>query len=123
MYLRIAACLGILSLIVLTQNFFDTATAQPEIATVPASETLKPSQSTANGDHFDFLIAGGDGYGATECLASAGQCGQIVANAWCDSKGYSRSVSYRVAEKDEITASTGRIGSEQAFIITCTAPK
>ena len=123
MYFRFAACIGIFGLVLLTQNFFDSATAQPEIATVPASETLKPAELARNGDHYDFLIAGGDGYGATECLANAGPCGDIVANAWCDSKGFSRSVNYRVAGKEEVTASTGRVGNDQAFIITCTAPK
>ena len=67
----------------------------------------------------DFVIAGGDGYGATECLASVGQCGRIVADAWCDSKGFAKAVSYRAAGKDEITASTGRATGETAFVITC----
>lgn len=123
MYLRIAACFVVFGLVFLSQKFFDIATAQPEIATVPVSDSVPPTERLSRADEFDFLIAGGDGYGATECLASGGQCGQIVANAWCNSKGYSRMVSYRVAAKDEVTASTGRVGGEQAFIITCTAPK
>jgi hypothetical protein len=69
----------------------------------------------------DFLVAGGDGYGTSECLAKTSNCGRIVANAWCESKGFAKATQYRVAGKDETTASTGSNAIEQAFIITCTA--
>ncbi len=69
----------------------------------------------------DFLVAGGDGYGTSECLATASNCGRIVANAWCESKGFAKAVNYRVAGKDETTASIGNNAIEQAFIVTCSA--
>jgi hypothetical protein len=69
----------------------------------------------------DFLVAGGDGYGTSECLATVSNCGRIVANAWCESKGFAKSTQYRVAGKDETTASVGNNAIEQAFIVTCSA--
>jgi hypothetical protein len=69
----------------------------------------------------DFLVAGGDGYGTSECLATASNCGRIVANAWCESKGFAKATHYRVAGKDETTASVGNNAIEQAFIVTCSA--
>ena len=69
----------------------------------------------------DFLVAGGDGYGTSECLSSKSNCGAIVANAWCESKGYAKSVSYRLANKEESTGSIKTTIIDQAFIITCSA--
>ncbi len=69
----------------------------------------------------DFVILGGDGYGTSECLATASNCGNIVANAWCESKGFAKSVRYRLANKDETTASIKIAAIEQAFVITCSA--
>ncbi len=67
----------------------------------------------------DFVILGGDGYGTSECLATASKCGNSVANAWCESKGFAKSVSYRLANKEETTASIRIAVIDQAFVITC----
>ncbi len=70
----------------------------------------------------DFVIAGSDGYGTQECLASQSSCGRIVADAWCEAKGFRGALSYRRAAGDEIT---GSLVSSQApkpldtFVITC----
>ena len=124
MLLRIVAISAALLALVLTQISFTTVKAQPETAieaTVPEASVAAAGEPSAEAASLDFVIAGGDGYGATECLATAGQCGRIVADAWCESKGYARSLAYRGAAKEETTASTGRAGGEQAFVITCAA--
>ena len=81
----------------------------------------EPVQTQNASQTRDFIILGGDGYGTSECLATASNCGNIVANAWCESKGFAKSVSYRLAHKDETTASVKIAAIEQAFVITCSA--
>ena len=51
-----------------------------------------------------FLIPGAEGYGVGECLTDGKtECGQVVADAWCESQGYASAVSYGVAAQDEYT--------------------
>lgn len=69
-----------------------------------------------------FLIPQADGYGMTSCLAENSECGRIVAQAWCESKGFAKVASYGVATPADITGSTGtRAGqtSEPPVLITC----
>lgn len=70
----------------------------------------------------DFVIAGSDGYGTQDCLASGSSCGRIVADAWCESKGFKGALAYRKLAADEITGSAGANSSGQApesFLISC----
>lgn len=70
----------------------------------------------------DFIIAGNDGYGTQECLISQSSCGRIVADAWCEAKGFKSASSYRAAGPDEITGSISDSSSSKpadAFVITC----
>ena len=49
-----------------------------------------------------------DGYGVDQCLANGANCGKPVASAYCQSRKYSQAVSFRKADRDEITGnSTG----------------
>ena len=124
MVLRLVAIAAALLVAVLVQFSVSSVKSRPEAAFLePVGGKLKalPSEDTTEISSLDFVIAGGDGYGATECLATAGQCGKIVADAWCESKGYAKALAYRTAAKEETTASTGRSGGEQAFVITCAA--
>ena len=71
----------------------------------------------------DFVIAGSDGYGTQECLSSQGNCGRIVADAWCETKGFKSALAYRQLDRDEITgsATTKAPGGKPAesFLISC----
>ena len=69
----------------------------------------------------DFIIAGNDGYGTQECLVSQSSCGRIVADAWCEAKGFKNALSYRTAAPDEITGSVSPAASKpvDVFVITC----
>lgn len=71
----------------------------------------------------DFIIAGSDGYGTQECLASQSNCGRIVADAWCEAKGFKAALAYRQLDRDEITGSastTTRNGKPaESFLISC----
>lgn len=70
----------------------------------------------------DFIIAGNDGYGTQECLVSQSSCGRIVADAWCEAKGFKNASAYRAAAPDEITGSisdASKAKPADAFVITC----
>jgi hypothetical protein len=69
-----------------------------------------------------FLIPQADGYGMTSCLSQNSECGRIVAQAWCESKGFAKVASYGVASPADITGSTGSRGgaaAEPPVLITC----
>ena len=69
-----------------------------------------------------FLIPAADGYGTGECLTGGkSECGQVVANAWCESQGFATAASYGVADRDEYTGAieTTVVQTERPVRITC----
>ena len=69
----------------------------------------------------EFVILNDDGYGTSDCLAKASACGKIVADAWCESKGFAKAVAYRPASADDVThtVSAGRSLLNETFVISC----
>jgi hypothetical protein len=71
-----------------------------------------------------FIITDQEGYGTAECLEKQGGCGKIIADSFCESKGFKLADFYRRAGSDEVT---GSIASERkppprdplAFVIGC----
>lgn len=71
-----------------------------------------------------FLIPAAEGYGVGDCLTmGAGACGQVVADAWCESQGFASAGSFGVAAPED---HTGAIASpvpakvtEAPIRITC----
>jgi hypothetical protein len=71
-----------------------------------------------------FIITDQEGYGTGECLERPGGCGKIIADSFCESKGFKLADYYRKAGADEVT---GSIASEKkppprepsAYIIAC----
>lgn len=57
-----------------------------------------------------FVIAATPGYGAEDCLAEGGECGRVVADAWCQSHG--RSAAVRFGQSD-----SGADAAKPYFII------
>jgi hypothetical protein len=45
-----------------------------------------------------FIIAATEGYGVEDCLAERGECGRVVADAWCEAHGHGASISFGRAE-------------------------
>jgi hypothetical protein len=73
--------------------------------------------------HATFLVPGHDGYGVGDCLASGGECGQLVANTWCEAQGFRRAVSFGPTSPDEVTGSIQTVSTakrEPPMSITCT---
>ena len=67
-----------------------------------------------------FIIAGTDGYGVEDCLAEGGECGHVVADAWCEAHGHGAALSFGLAE--DITnaipvGAAGKIGAP--YIVRC----
>jgi hypothetical protein len=44
-----------------------------------------------------FIIAATEGYGVEDCLAEGGECGRVVADAWCEAHGHGAAISFGVA--------------------------
>ena len=69
-----------------------------------------------------FLIPANEGYGTGECLTGGNsECGQVVANAWCEAQGFSRAETFGRAV-DEVTGSTDIAMSKRSaapIAITC----
>ena len=60
-----------------------------------------------------FVIAAAQGYGVEDCLAEGGECGHVVADAWCEAHGRGEAVSFGRSE-GEPTA-----GATRPYFITC----
>ena len=92
----------------------------PFVAAMIALASLKaPAQAQTSSS---FVIAATDGYGVAECLTSGGQCGQIVANAWCEAHGFAEALAFGLAS--DVTATINRASAapapeKGAIIIRC----
>ena len=80
--------------------------------------------SKANVVNATFLIPASDGYGVADCLTGANHCGRIVADAWCESHGFSRAETFGLAVEDvtgstATTAATPPSRSQRPISITC----
>jgi hypothetical protein len=56
----------------------------------------------AAADRNVFIIAAAQGYGVQDCLAEGGECGQVVADAWCEAHGHGPAISFGPVG-DEVT--------------------
>ncbi len=72
-----------------------------------------------------FLIPAGDGYGVADCISSKAECGKIVADAWCEAKGFAKASSFGLASREDFTGSLSKTKAapartpEQPLVITC----
>lgn len=70
-----------------------------------------------------FLVPASDGYGVGQCLSGGpSECGQVVANAWCESQGFAMAASYGPAASDEYTGAietAPRAAAERPIRIAC----
>lgn len=70
-----------------------------------------------------FVIPAHDGYDLEDCMTSGNSCAQIVANAWCDAKGYNQAIAFEPVQAGEITASLAssvmRSSPRNGVLITC----
>jgi hypothetical protein len=93
------------------------------VAAGAVSFSVIPSAAPrAKGADSVFLLPATDGYGIAECLTGERECGKIVANAWCEAKGFTKAASYGAVSPADVTGSvTGRneTAKEPPLMITC----
>jgi hypothetical protein len=92
------------------------------LASTAAALMLLASETRAVAAGATFLVPANDGYGVAECLTSSKECGQVVADAWCEAQGYARAVSFGRAEPGDVTGSLVPVSTtrrEEPIAITC----
>ena len=67
----------------------------------------------------DYLIAANDGYGVQECLAEGAECGQVVADAWCEAHGHGAAVSFGPRSAFVGVGATKISTAEEPYVIKC----
>jgi hypothetical protein len=65
-----------------------------------------------------FIITAGSGYGVEDCLDEGGECGRVVANAWCESHDHGTAVKFGRSPDD--TDDISKAASvPKPYFITC----
>lgn len=71
----------------------------------------------ASGSH-DYEIAANDGYGLEDCLAAGSDCGQVVADAWCEAHGHGHALAYGLRSAIE-GRPTPVSATDEPYVIKC----
>jgi hypothetical protein len=93
------------------------------LASAAASLTVIPEGSPVHtATQATFHVPADDGYGVGACFSKGGGCGQVIADAWCETHGFARATDYRSAGPEDaavpiVLASTAR--QERPVAITC----
>lgn len=65
-----------------------------------------------------FVISPNDGYGLQDCLATRSDCGQVVADAFCEAHG--RGVALSFGPQSLFTEAATRISTaDEPYVINC----
>ena len=106
---RAVATLGFLSLL---------TGAALSLTVLPSAETRAAGQAPST-----FVVPANDGYGVAGCLMNGGDCGKIVANAWCEAHGFRRAETFGLVPPEEATGSATPVrvsdNAERPVAITC----
>ena len=62
------------------------------------------------GEAHSFLIAANDGYGVQDCLGEGGECGRVVADAWCEAHGHGAALAFGRAHD---------VADAESYVVTC----
>lgn len=67
-----------------------------------------------------FFVAATDGYGVEDCLGEGGECGHVVADAWCEAHGHGAAISFGLAEDVTNAIPVSAAGRSAApYVIRC----
>jgi hypothetical protein len=68
-----------------------------------------------------FIIAAADGYGVEDCLAESGECGRVVADAWCETHGHGAAIAFGPADDvtGAIPAGVAAKNSQRPYMVRC----
>src|SRR5208283_2053972 len=64
-----------------------------------------------------FVIAAASGYGVEDCLTEGGECGRVVADAWCEAHGLGVALKFGRSDGDNIAGSEPT--ETRPYFITC----
>jgi len=81
-----------------------------------ASNALSRTSEAA--ESHSFVIAANDGYGVEECLAGSNECGQVVADAWCEAHGHGAAISFGLRSAFS-GAPTKVSATSEPYVINC----
>jgi hypothetical protein len=103
-------------------GLFGIIGAGMSLAVVPSSRT-----AAASSEPRTFVIPPNDGYGVADCISDGGECGRIVADAWCEAQGFVKATAFGPAAREEVTgmiekAAAGRVPADAGpppLTITC----
>lgn len=81
---------------------------------------VQTSRGLADEGHI-FIIAAADGYGVEDCLSEGGECGRVVADAWCEAHGHGAAIAF--GPDDDVTgaipASVAGNKSQHPYFVRC----
>jgi hypothetical protein len=66
----------------------------------------------------EYEVAANDGYGLEDCLAEGSQCGQVVADAWCEAHGHGHALAYGLRNVVE-GRPTQVSATDESYVIKC----
>lgn len=81
--------------------------------------------TAASAESRTYVIANQPGeYGVDQCLSTGARCGTLIANAFCESNGFAKARTFRVADATDVTnsvtpVSTGSSTGPQMIAIEC----
>jgi hypothetical protein len=98
---------------------------KPWVATIPLLFALAlggaQAEQAPTGPGHVFIIAAADGYGVEDCLGEGGECGRVVADAWCEAHGHGAAIAFGPADDvtDAIPGSVGSRNSGRPYMVRC----
>lgn len=85
------------------------------VASLSAVMSISFSGCVSAQEPITFVIAAAPGYGVEDCLAEGGECGHVVADAWCEAHG--RGTALKFGRSDE--GVTDPPATMRPYFITC----
>ncbi len=94
-------------------TFIRCALLAPLAVVLVAASAPAPSAREAS----TYVIAAAPGYGVEDCLAEGGECGRVVADAWCEAQG--RGAALKFGRDDSDRTAGGEPAVTRPYFITC----
>jgi hypothetical protein len=65
-----------------------------------------------------YVVAANDGYGVEDCLSGSNECGQVVADAWCEAHGHAAAISFGL--QSHFTSEATKVSATmEPYVINC----
>jgi hypothetical protein len=66
-----------------------------------------------------YFLAATNGYGVEECLGEGGECGKVLADAWCEGVGRGAALNFGKSEESVGAAPETSAALRAPYFITC----